>query len=417
MSDSKGSFEMDSKSLGGILRWSLAQSTGDAPPRQLSEEDRKWFEEAASNSVDVVKRMKEIAVVMGLPQAQLMAQGVTLEDLEGLLEELQMHVEAIDMANDLQAIGGLAPLLAYLRSEHPSLRARAAEVVSTVVQNNQRGQDMVMAAGGLPLLLVNFSTDDDMTSRTKALGAISSLIRHNKVGADAFRLGSGMAGLRNALQAGSPRLQRKTLQVLLYLMQESPSDCRAAVHLGFGPILTQLVRSPDGDVRQAVLQALLEIAQHGPVQAPSQTPISVGGGAATLADATSRERAEPDSQALGQEWPRHDSEGGAAAGSVPAPPMGESPFGGQLQDVLAERAAEIRSLKGPEADAAAEERQLIESLSRACFAEAREGAGQREPHGPTGGGLEAPTGRSEGSAAAATESRGRDTVLRLGPGP
>lgn len=87
------------------------------------------MEAMQSQSVDVVKRMKEITLVMQTPEQVLESQGVTPADIEGqtesethsfihclflsgflftyhhlltltdLLDELQEHVEAIDMAN------------------------------------------------------------------------------------------------------------------------------------------------------------------------------------------------------------------------------------------------------------------------------------------------------------------------------
>ena len=69
----------------------------------------------------------------------------------------------------MHTIGGLVPLLSYLKNPHASLRARAAEVVSTIVQNNPKSQQLVMEANGLE----NFISDSDITVRTKALGAIS----------------------------------------------------------------------------------------------------------------------------------------------------------------------------------------------------------------------------------------------------
>ena len=69
----------------------------------------------------------------------------------------------------MHRIGGLVPLLSYLKNPHASLRARAAEVVSTIVQNNPKSQQLVMEANGLE----NFISDSDITVRTKALGAIS----------------------------------------------------------------------------------------------------------------------------------------------------------------------------------------------------------------------------------------------------
>ncbi|WVZ17907.1 hypothetical protein V8G54_010889 [Vigna mungo] len=84
----------------GLLKWSIANSDGTAPTRNLSEEDRKWFMEAMqAQTIDVVKRMKEITLVMQTPEEVLKDQGVTAADIEDMLEELQEHVESIDMAN------------------------------------------------------------------------------------------------------------------------------------------------------------------------------------------------------------------------------------------------------------------------------------------------------------------------------
>ena len=50
----------------------------------FSEEDQRWFREAMqAQTVDVVKRMKEITLVMRTPDDVLQAQGVTSSDLEG----------------------------------------------------------------------------------------------------------------------------------------------------------------------------------------------------------------------------------------------------------------------------------------------------------------------------------------------
>ncbi|XXG80824.1 hypothetical protein AAC387_Pa09g1597 [Persea americana] len=246
----------------GLLKWSLAHSDGSRPTRNLSEEDRKWFMEAMqAQTVDVVKRMKDITLVMQTPKEVLDAQGVTSADLEDLLDELQEHVESIDMANDLHSIGGLVPLLSFLKNNHPGIRAKAADVVTTIVQNNPKSQQLVMEANGLEPLLSNFFSDPDINVRTKALGAISSLIRHNKPGIAAFRLANGYAGLRDALSSDSVRFQRKALSLIQYLLHENSSDCSAISELGFPRIMMHLASSDDAAVREAALHGLLEIAQ------------------------------------------------------------------------------------------------------------------------------------------------------------
>lgn len=51
----------------------------------ISEEDRKWFMEAMqAQTVDVLKRMKEISLVMQTPEQVLESQGITPQDIEGM---------------------------------------------------------------------------------------------------------------------------------------------------------------------------------------------------------------------------------------------------------------------------------------------------------------------------------------------
>ena len=91
------------------------------------------------------------------------------------------HVLAVNAyATDLHSIGGLVPLLGYLKNSHSNIRAKAAEVVTIIVQNNPYSQQLVMGANGLEPLLSNFTLDPDVTVRTKALWAISCV--YNKDG-------------------------------------------------------------------------------------------------------------------------------------------------------------------------------------------------------------------------------------------
>ncbi|MFS7992543.1 putative armadillo-like helical protein [Helianthus anomalus] len=66
--------------------------------------------------------------------------------------------------NALEGLGG----------SHGNIRAKAAEDVSTIFQNNLKSQQLVMDANGTKPLLSNFTYDDDVTVRTKELGAIFS---------------------------------------------------------------------------------------------------------------------------------------------------------------------------------------------------------------------------------------------------
>ncbi|GFP90119.1 hsp70 nucleotide exchange factor fes1 [Phtheirospermum japonicum] len=166
------------------------------------------MEAMQSQTVDVVQRMKEITLVMKTPEEVLESHGVTQDIDVCSLDKLQDHVESIDMANDLHLIGRLVPLLDYLRNSHANIRPKAAEVVSTIVQSNPKSQQFVMEANGLEPLLLNFASDPHVVVHTKALGAISSLIRHNKARVAAFRLTNSYVALRDALSSENARSQR-----------------------------------------------------------------------------------------------------------------------------------------------------------------------------------------------------------------
>ncbi|XP_064985750.1 uncharacterized protein LOC135625224 [Musa acuminata AAA Group] len=301
----------------GLLKWSLAHADGTRPPRNLSEEDRKWFMEAMqAQTVDVVKRMKEITSVMKTPEDVLEAQGVKPEDIVEMLDELQEHVESIDMANDLHSIGGLVPLLGYLKNSDSGIRAKAADVVTTIVQNNPCSQQLVMEASGLEPLMSNFTLDPDLAVRTKALGAISSLIRNNKAGIAAFRLANGYAGLRDALGSDNVRFQRKALNLIQYLLKENNLDCNIVTELGLPRLMVHLVSSDDSNVREAALGGLLELA---------------------------RDRTSGSSTVLAEE--------------------------DKLKQILENRIENISSMSAEDLGAAREERQLVDSLWSTCYNE------------------------------------------------
>ena len=209
------------------------------------------MEAMQANTIDVVQRMKEITQVMKTPEDVLESQGVTPENIEGIVWSMPILPEPIhslyrqegqssvvnyvplclyvqQLDNNLLAIFQICwmsyksmwnPLTwqmvrfiaeinvflvclfclsfwitfntytnypnrstfywwvgsstGYLKNSHAGIRAKAAEVVSTIVQNNPKSQQLVMESNGLEPLLTNFKSDPSTNARTKALGAIS----------------------------------------------------------------------------------------------------------------------------------------------------------------------------------------------------------------------------------------------------
>jgi len=111
--------------------------------------------------------MKQIRDALEAQEPEDEAEGSEkLEQREELLEELMDIVSSLDQARDLHKIGGLPPLLGLLRCRHPSLRWRAAEVIATCCANNPPVQQWFFEGGILPLL-IDLTSDEDRTCRTK----------------------------------------------------------------------------------------------------------------------------------------------------------------------------------------------------------------------------------------------------------
>ncbi|MCL7031262.1 hypothetical protein MKW94_007155, partial [Papaver nudicaule] len=94
------------------------------------------------------------------------------------------------------------------------------------------------------------SNANPKSSRTRALGTISSLIRDNKPGVAAFKLENGYGALRDALSSDNVRFQ--SLSLVQYLLQENSSDCNVITELGFRRTMMHLVSGESPDVRAVV---------------------------------------------------------------------------------------------------------------------------------------------------------------------
>jgi hsp70-interacting protein len=126
--------------------------------------------------------------------------------------------------------------LELLDSPHPSLRWRAAEVAATCAQNNPDVQKAFLEGGAL-LRLLPLLHDADSTVQTKALLAISCLVRGYPPALIQLRQQDGPQLLIRLLAQPEPRLQRKCLQVLQYMLRVVPLDRLPACEAGLVPAL------------------------------------------------------------------------------------------------------------------------------------------------------------------------------------
>lgn len=179
-------------------------------------------------------------------------------------EELKDHVEDIDTACDLSKVGGLPPLLSTIRgSPHAVLRALAAEIVATCVQNNPKAQQQFLEASALDAVLQCARDDVDPTARLKGLFAVSALVRECPPAQAAFRLGDGFGVLKRAMcDDGEPKIQRRAFALARHLATSHEQHLDTMVQLGYIRAGAAALGARSADVREASLGMLLDVARH-----------------------------------------------------------------------------------------------------------------------------------------------------------
>ncbi|KAM3529742.1 hypothetical protein NHJ13051_001712 [Beauveria bassiana] len=176
---------MDDKRLNDLLRWSIENS-----------ENGKTDSPSATAAAPASNLTPEVmAALMGGPsEADLMrasmeiitAADVTLENKLIAFDNLEQLIESLDNANNMANLGLWTPLLAQLAHDEPQIRTMAAWCVGTAVQNNEKTQERLLAAGGIrPLVALATSEGESETARRKAVYALSSAIRNYQPALDA----------------------------------------------------------------------------------------------------------------------------------------------------------------------------------------------------------------------------------------
>jgi hypothetical protein len=148
----------------------------------MPESEKQWLIEAMESlTVDEAKRMREIGEALRQPE-----QPSDASQRLQLLDELSGFVESLDNAKDVFVVGGFAPLLACVAgSSFPEVRAAAAGVVTTVVQNNPKAQEWALQSGALLTLasgLAQALTQGHTAVAAACVTALSSLVRDCKPG-------------------------------------------------------------------------------------------------------------------------------------------------------------------------------------------------------------------------------------------
>lgn len=245
--------------LNAVFQWSLKNKSEDAPAssnvQPMNEEDKKWLNEALENmTVNPVERLK-------LCLNKLKDEQVSTEQKREFAEELCHWTEELDLAKDFFTVGGLEILDPLLDHQDDLIRIQGCSLIGTLVQNNDHCQRIIVQSGLQQKLLkiVDESTNPEL--KTKAVTAISALIRGYTLGQLQLQKYQGVKILIRALTAPIPRLQNK----LCFLIKTICSSSAQMKKIFFeNDVLETLIRlsidSSCPDYHQ-VLETILVVTQ------------------------------------------------------------------------------------------------------------------------------------------------------------
>ncbi|KAI0043405.1 Fes1-domain-containing protein [Auriscalpium vulgare] len=202
-----------------LLRWGIENSSSpggsssDAPPPA----PRKDLDPAI------------IDLILGRPDSELMKDALTKASDEALsedarvaaLDEMEMLVESIDNANDLKKLGMWEPLQNLLTSPSTpdEVRMQTLWVIGTALQNNPSAQNAYLAIEPLPAVLSFLSPSVRSSQlRSKAVYALSGLLKHSASAVSALEEAGGWDALRGALEDSDITVRRKTAFLLSTLL-------------------------------------------------------------------------------------------------------------------------------------------------------------------------------------------------------
>ncbi|KAJ4490419.1 nucleotide exchange factor Fes1-domain-containing protein [Lentinula aciculospora] len=208
-----------------LLRWGIENSTpqdGGTPLPERKDLNPEIIDMLLGKSdADLMKEALSIAVDDSRSE----------DDRVDALDNLEMLIEQIDNANNLEKLNMWEPLHALLVSSPNSVTTQAIWVIGTALQNNPSAQDAYLKLNPLTTLTSclapkSTSTSPSKQTRSKVIYALSGLLKHNAPalnqldvkGTEGSGESDGWDRLRQALQDPDITVRRKTAFLLNSLL-------------------------------------------------------------------------------------------------------------------------------------------------------------------------------------------------------
>ncbi|EAU87822.1 adenyl-nucleotide exchange factor [Coprinopsis cinerea okayama7 len=199
-----------------LLRWSIQNSTpldsapSDRPPARREDLNPEIIDMILGKS-DAELMKEDVAVAVDTSKSE--------DERLNALDHLEMLIEQIDNANNLEKLKLWEPLQSILTSDaSKEIKVATLWVIGTAVQNNPAAQDVYRELKPLPTILSFLSPQTStIEERSKAIYTLSGLLKHNAPALKDLSQ-SGWETLRNALQDPAISVRRKAVFLLSALL-------------------------------------------------------------------------------------------------------------------------------------------------------------------------------------------------------
>ncbi|GAA5821245.1 hypothetical protein JCM11251_004531 [Rhodosporidiobolus azoricus] len=240
-----------------LLRWGIENAEPGAIKRVAAELEEGKRPELDTN---VLKAMMGVSDADRIRECMAVIEGqwvdrdgtgelknnsdITDEDRYRAWDDLEMLIEDLDNANDLQNMGLWQPIVKHLTDVDDEIVKRACWVCGTAVQNNPKSQQAFLAQDPLPTIasLVT-STSASAATRAKAMYCLSSTLKHSEPAVQRYSELDGWSALTQTLQDPSLTLRAKTAFLLSQLVSQSASPSTLISSLRSASTISTLIDS------------------------------------------------------------------------------------------------------------------------------------------------------------------------------
>jgi HEAT repeat protein len=197
-----------------LLKWSLANSK----PEDLVDQAKKDNEPGKKIDTSIIDHIlgKDESTQMVEAMQVIAHPDTTLESKEIAFDNLEMLVEHIDNAKNLEPLKLWEPILALLKHDEPVLRKYAAWVCATATQNNPQAQKNFLDHNGLQSIIECLKSEKELEVRKKCIYAISCSIRHHNEALTQFQVLNGFQLLTEIIKDQNENENVKSRVVFLF---------------------------------------------------------------------------------------------------------------------------------------------------------------------------------------------------------